>query len=217
MLTEVILERGNGNNANVMAQVALQVEAVELLLSCPADHHIPNGKAVAAMVEWGGECASNGTFITFGTASSFSSGCYVYIERGAMLAAGGDAVNRFFIKRSIEKAGTLILQGNVLWNTDILWVKISVLLDVLKIYAPYIQQSRALAMDSARRDSHYPVLKTYAFNTCRSACIVYALLEKYEKVVCLLFFAPGATLEAGMLLPNLHFSMPSAIVWADKV
>ena len=69
----VILEPSARNTAAAMALAALAAKPADLLLFCPADHHIPDAAAFAAMVEQGRAAALGGAIVTFGVAPSFPS------------------------------------------------------------------------------------------------------------------------------------------------
>ena len=62
----IVLEPVARNTAAAMALAALRAEPDELLLFCPADHHIPDAQAFAAMVRAGEPAAEAGAIVTFG-------------------------------------------------------------------------------------------------------------------------------------------------------
>ena len=79
----IILEPCARNTAAAMALAALNAPSAEqLLLFCPADHHIPDVAAFAAMVRNACACAQQGAIVTFGVVPTFPSTGYGYIERG---------------------------------------------------------------------------------------------------------------------------------------
>lgn len=83
-----ILEPRARNTAAAMALAALSASAEALLLFCPADHHIPDVQAFAAMVRQAVPAAQAGRLVTFGVQPSFPSTAYGYIQKGAADGAG---------------------------------------------------------------------------------------------------------------------------------
>lgn len=205
---QVILEPMARNTAAAMGLAALRAEADDLMLFCPADHHIPDVDGFAAMVETGREAATSGAFVTFGVVPTFPSTAYGYIERGAGNPDKSFAVTRFIEKPDFQKAGALIMQGNVLWNAGIFLVKASVLLGALEAHAPDILQACASAMAAASRDGDFLRPESGAFASCRSESIDYAVLEKHNNVVVIPF--SGAWSDVGSWNAVAELTPPDA-------
>lgn len=111
-----ILEPSARNTAAAMGLAALAALPEQLLMFCPADHHIPDAKAFAAMVQQGQAAARQGRIVTFGVMPSFPSTAYGYIQQGEVLLDGRRPVARFIEKPAADQTQALILQGDVLWN-----------------------------------------------------------------------------------------------------
>jgi mannose-1-phosphate guanylyltransferase/mannose-6-phosphate isomerase len=103
-----------------MALAALHADRPdELLLFCPADHHIPDAAAFAQTVRRARRRRKAGAIVTFGVVPSFPSTAYGYIEQGRQPPDGSLQVARFIEKPDAARAQQLLLQGNVLWNAGI--------------------------------------------------------------------------------------------------
>ena len=192
----IILEPCARNTAAAMALAALNAKPQDLLLFCPADHHIPDTAAFAAMVQQGCPAAMDGAIVTFGVVPSFPSTAYGYIERGAPDSSGQSfAVARFIEKPAADVATRLLLQGNVLWNAGIFLVQAQVLLDGLAAHAPDILKSCTQAMEAATHDNVFIRPKAAAFMGCRAESIDYALLEHHARVAVVPF--AGAWSDVG--------------------
>jgi mannose-1-phosphate guanylyltransferase/mannose-6-phosphate isomerase len=179
----VILEPAARNTAAAMALASLQAASPEqMLLFCPADHHIPDIAAFRTMVNNGAPAASAGAIVTFGVVPSFPSTAYGYIESGAQEANGSFAVARFIEKPHAERAQELLLQGQVYWNAGIFLCSASTLLAALGIHAPDILAQCRLAMEAATRDGVFVRPAAAAFEACRSDSIDYAVMERHDKV-----------------------------------
>lgn len=191
----IILEPVARNTAPAMALAALQVAPQDLLLFCPADHHIPDARAFTAMVQQGVHAARQGAIVTFGVVPSFPSVAYGYIEQGSASDNGTFDVARFIEKPSADKAQALILKGNVLWNAGIFLIQASILLEALQTHATDILLSCQQAMAQSGQDRQFVRPEAKAFTACRSESIDYAVLERHKKVAVVPF--AGAWSDVG--------------------
>ena len=197
MLGELLLEPVARNTAAAMTLAALKElgnqhsSEKNLLLFCPADHHVPDVSTFKASIEAGIEAAAHGAIVTFGVTPSFPSTAYGYIEQGKSLGHGGRQVARFIEKPNADKAKELVLEGGVLWNAGIFLVSPQTLLDAMALYAPDILESCKKAMHQASSEKvgahHFVRPEKEAFENCRSDSIDYAVMEKHTNVVVLPF------------------------------
>jgi mannose-1-phosphate guanylyltransferase/mannose-6-phosphate isomerase len=201
----VLLEPVGRNTAAAMAIAALAVKAnagpQDLLLFCPADHHIPDTQAFIDSVHAGVDAAKLGAIVTFGVVPTFPSTAYGYIEEGTERQDGSRSVKRFIEKPNASKAQELLLQGGVLWNAGIFLVSVSTLLQALEKHAPDILKSCEAAMLAAKQESGAPSQtgefksaapafvrpESAAFKACRSESIDYAVMEHFAEVAVVPF------------------------------
>ena len=183
----VILEPVARNTAAAMALAALKSQPNQWLLFCPADHHIPDAHAFAAMVAQGKLAAGKGAIVSFGIKPSYPSTAYGYIEQGELRGDNSYSVARFIEKPMVEKAQSLILQGNVLWNAGIFLCKAGTLVDALGQHAPDILASCRKAMDAAVSDESFIRPQPQAFAACRSESIDYAVMEHHTNIAVVPF------------------------------
>ncbi len=209
---KIVLEPSARNTAAAMTLAALQAAPESLLLFCPADHHIPDAAAFAAMVDGGREAADGGAIVTFGVQPSFPSTAYGYIEKGALRRDGACDVARFLEKPAADKAQALLLQGNVLWNAGIFLCRAQTLLDAMQAHAPDILKSCADAMAGARPDhlgtQDFIRPDAAAFNACRQQSIDYAVMEHHANVAVLPF--NGAWSDVGSWNAVADLATPDA-------
>lgn len=201
---DLLLEPAGRNTAAAMALAAIHAHthasnagADPLLLFCPADHHIPDTAAFAAMVQQGVPAAKAGAIVTFGVLPSFPSTAYGYIQQGAARPDGSRAVARFIEKPQADAAQALLLQGNMLWNAGIFLASASVLLAALQQHAPDILASCQAAMAGATTETpptgheqpgvHFVRPQKDAFLACRSQSIDYAVMEHHPDVAVVPF------------------------------
>ena len=185
----VLLEPTARNTAAAMALAALlagvEGQGAELLLFCPADHHIPDTEAFARTVEAGTAAAEAGAIVTFGVVPSFPSTAYGYIRQGAARPDGSQKVAQFIEKPDATTAQSLLLAGGVLWNAGIFLTRVDTLLAALKAHAPDILASVHTAFDGRRqetlnnRQGQVTFIRpaAEAFAAARSQSIDYAIME----------------------------------------
>lgn len=202
----IILEPEAKNTAPAMALAALVAKSDELLLFCPADHHIADIEQFHKMVSLGVESAQSGSIVTFGVTPSFPSTAYGYIETGKATGAsqeGPKSVKRFIEKPDAERAEALILGGNVLWNAGIFLIKASTLLKALKDHAPDILDVCEKSMNHAQRDGDFVRPEKGSFAICRSQSIDYAVMEKDSSVVVVPFNGQWSDVGSWNAVANL--------------
>lgn len=204
----IILEPIARNTAAAMALAALAVPPEQLLLFCPADHHIPDAQAFAAMVGRGQAAAAQGAIVTFGVVPSFPSTAYGYIQQGAARADGSHGVARFIEKPQADAAQALILQGDVLWNAGIFLCQAGVLLAALQQHAPDILASCQQAMAGATQDQAFTRPDAQAFAACRAESVDYAVMEHHADVAVVPF--SGAWSDVGSWNAVAELSAPDA-------
>jgi mannose-1-phosphate guanylyltransferase/mannose-6-phosphate isomerase len=186
----LLLEPMGKNTAAAMAIAALHVarsRPEQLLLFCPADHHIPDSTAFQTVVNSAAPAAQAGAFITFGIQPTFPSTAYGYIQKGEPTPGPAFQVARFIEKPSHEKAQQLLLSGNTLWNAGIFLIRADALLEALAANAPDILTSCTSAMKGATLDAGASGItfvrpQAEAFSSCRSESIDYAVLEHHQRV-----------------------------------
>jgi mannose-1-phosphate guanylyltransferase/mannose-6-phosphate isomerase len=192
---DLVLEPLPRNTAAAMALAALaqaEIASNELLLFCPADHHIPDAVAFSHTVQRGVAAARAGAIVTFGVVPTFPSTAYGYIQRGETRVDGSHNVIRFIEKPDETAATGLLLQGDVFWNAGIFLCQADTLLNALQRHAPDILESCRQATSAATRDCS-PEGMTFirpdseAFSACRAQSIDYAVLEAHDNVATVPF------------------------------
>ena len=194
MSGHVMLEPVARNTAAAMAIAALTINDSnnDLLLFCPADHHIPDKAAFIKTIQQGVPAAEAGAIVTFGVMPSFPSTAYGYIKQGKARADGSKSVERFIEKPDAEKATKLLLEGGVLWNAGIFLCKASVLIAALTKHAPDILRTCRDAMAKSANDTspsghHFTRPDAKLFASCRSQSIDYAVMEHFDNVAVVSF------------------------------
>ncbi len=191
----ILLEPVARNTAAAMALAAVQARPDDVLLFCPADHHIPDVAAFQRTMREGLTAAANGMIVTFGVVPSFPSTAYGYIRQGALRADGSLQVAQFIEKPDTARAQQMLLQGDVLWNAGIFLAQARFLVEALEQHAPDILASCRAAMAAAKSEQPgksapgvtFVRPERAAFEACRSQSIDYAVMERHADVAVIPF------------------------------
>ena len=205
----IILEPDGRNTAPAMALAALSAKPDDLLLFCPADHHIPDAMAFACMVQEGRPAAVGGAIVTFGVVPSFPSSAFGYIEQGILRDDGSHHVARFIEKPDATTAESLILRGNVLWNAGIFLCQAGTLLDALQQFTPDILIACREAMTNAAQDAPFIRPNATEFQACRSQSIDYAVMEHHANVAVVPFTGAWSDVGSWNAVANLTPADPA--------
>jgi mannose-1-phosphate guanylyltransferase/mannose-6-phosphate isomerase len=177
----LILEPCARNTTAAMALAALSAaDPDQLLLFCPADHHIPDIAAFGNMVRGAVDCANAGAIVTFGVMPTFPSTGYGYIEKGEQRPDGGFPVARFVEKPDVTRATEMVLSGKFLWNAGIFLCRASTLLAAMQKHAPDVLESCRQAMAGARTEDEFVRPAAEPLEACRSVSIDYAVMERHD-------------------------------------
>lgn len=181
VMGEIILEPQGRNTAAAMAIAALAAKDQELLLFCPADHHIPDALLFAQMVRQGVHSAASGALVTFGIHPNYPSTAYGYIKAQSN-GSGPAPVERFIEKPPADAAAQMITHGGHYWNAGIFLAEKNHLLSAIKQHAADIHTSASKAMDTASHDGIFIRPNADRFAECRSESIDYAVMEHHDRV-----------------------------------
>jgi mannose-1-phosphate guanylyltransferase/mannose-6-phosphate isomerase len=186
------------NTAPALACAALLVSETRpdaLLISLPADHHIPNVDAFAALVEGALPTADEGWLVVFGVKPDAADPAYGYIAPGDPLAGlSARRADRFVEKPTAERARELVASGH-LWNSGILLTRADSLIEAISERAPDVLAACRSAIQAGRREGHRVRLQAAELKDCPSISIDHAVLERHERVAVMPF--PGAWSDLG--------------------
>jgi len=173
----IILEPCGRNTAPVAA-VAAQVVGERfpgaLILLLAADHQITDAAGFRAAVARSAPLAE-ARIVTFGITPSGPEVGYGYIQRGAALAEGVDAVVRFVEKPDLATAEGYLASGDYVWNAGIFLFSPKVFLAELRASRPDIAEAALAAIPAGNAPTLY--LDAARFAACPSESIDYAVME----------------------------------------
>lgn len=178
----LILEPAARNTAPAIALAALNAAPSDVLLVLPSDQVIADSQGFDAAVERALPLAEDGWIVTFGMTPDRPETGYGYVKRGAVLADGVFAVDRFVEKPDSATAKAYLAEGGYDWNGGIFLMRADVLLDGLAQHAPAILAAARGAV--ARQETEGARIRpdAAAFAASPSLSIDYAVMEKAAKV-----------------------------------
>ncbi len=182
----ILLEPAGRNTAPAVALAALQATADSadpLLLVLAADHLIQDTAAFQAAVRTAQPLAESGQLVTFGIVAHRPETGYGYIKRGARVANGAWAVERFVEKPALEVAEAYVASGDYDWNSGMFMFKASRYLEELQLHRPDILAACRAALASPQPDLDFVRIDEAAFRACPDESIDYAVMEKTGSAV----------------------------------
>lgn len=178
----IILEPAARNTAPAITLAALNVPAETVLLVLPSDHAIGNEAGFEAAVRRALPLAEQGWIVTFGMTPDRPETGYGYIKRGASLADGLFAVERFVEKPDAATAAAWLAEGGYEWNGGIFLMRADTLIDGLARHAPEILATARAAVERQVVEGAHIRPDAPAFAAAPAVAIDYALMEKADKV-----------------------------------
>ena len=168
-----------GRNTAPVAAVAASLVAGRfpgaLILLLAADHQIADAAGFRRAVARAAAVADQ-RIVTFGIAPSGPETGYGYIQRGAPLADGVEAVVRFVEKPILADAEAYLASGDYAWNGGIFLFSPTVFLAELRANRPDIADGALAAIPQGAARTIY--LDAARFAACPAESIDYAVMEK---------------------------------------
>lgn len=212
----VVLEPQARGTAAAAALASLLVPAEDLLLFCPADHHIPDAAAFARTVRAGVAAARAGSIVTFGVQPTFPSTGYGYIVQGEPRHDGIHRVAQFIEKPAEERARELLLRHGVFWNSGVLLASAGAMVAALEQHAADILEACKQAVRAATSErapgagaeTMFVRPGRRPFEACRAQSIDHAVMEKHGDA-CVVPLA-GSWLDLGSWTALAELTEPGA-------
>jgi mannose-1-phosphate guanylyltransferase len=181
-LASILLEPVARNTAPALAAAAFVVErdfgpdAIMQVLA--SDHEIEANDHYYACIEIARETAASGKLVTFGITPTEPATGYGYIEIGAELKGGANAVARFVEKPDRARAEELLATGRYLWNSGMFMLPIRGFLADLQAFEPEVVARVRKAVEAAVRDLDFERLDPQAFAQAPDISVDYAVFER---------------------------------------
>ncbi|KXW55519.1 mannose-1-phosphate guanylyltransferase/mannose-6-phosphate isomerase [Ferrovum sp. PN-J185] len=185
-----LLEPVARNTAAAILYAALYVKHDEdLLLFCPADHHIPDHLAFSKMISEAKHAAQAGYLVTFGVVPTEPSTAYGYIQASEEKVPHSTVnfVKGFIEKPNLTRAIELLSNPHCLWNAGIFLMRKDALIQACARYAPDILAAVNKAYLTQQTDQHFVRVSQAEYQTIPSHPIDTALFEKADNVAVMPF------------------------------
>jgi mannose-1-phosphate guanylyltransferase len=184
----ILAEPVGRNTAPCVAWAALHVEARSpgsVMAVLPADHHIGDEKAYAAVLKTAVEAAQGGALVTVGLRPTRPETGYGYIELASSASAsstGAEPVTRFVEKPNAEKAEEFIATGRFLWNSGMFFFRSDVILREVEKHLPKLH-GQMQQLCAAMKDGTEAASVREVYPALESVSIDYGVMERADNVL----------------------------------
>lgn len=185
-----LLEPVARNTAAAILYAAMFVKQDDdLLLFCPADHHIPDHFAFSKMINEAQDAAQAGYLVTFGVVPTEPSTAYGYIQASEEKVphSAVSFVKGFIEKPNLARAIELLSNPHCLWNAGIFLMRKDALVKAFERYAPDILVAVKRAYLTQQIDQHFVRVSQAEYQAIPSHPIDTALFEKADNVAVMPF------------------------------
>ena len=187
---QILLEPKGKNTAPAVFAATHFVSGVHgdaLVLIMPSDHHIPDERAFAQMVQSGCSAAMDGALVTFGIEPHKPETGYGYIELGDIALGNCYAVNKFLEKPNLEVVEQIFASGNHVWNAGIFLFKASTLKSLAQRFEPEMYTRVMASVDAASQENNFWHIDPSHWAHIEGQSIDYSILERCDEIKCLKF------------------------------
>jgi mannose-1-phosphate guanylyltransferase len=191
-MQRVLVEPRGRNTALAVAVAAqrLSREDPEAILAVlPADHKIPDARALAGAIRRAADAAAReSVLVTLGVKPTRPETGYGYIRMGGVAGAaypGLRRVARFVEKPDRTRAKRYSSGGRYLWNTGIFVWTARAILEEIAAHAPAVHRALAPLRGAGKRRHDWAEAMEAAYRRAPSLSIDTAVLESSRRVWCL--------------------------------
>lgn len=176
----IIVEPAAKNTAAAIALAAARLPEDAVMLVCPSDHHIADGRAFCEAASAAAKLARNGWLVSFGIAPQSPETGFGYIRRGDPLE-GGFKVDRFVEKPNLETAKGFLADGGYSWNGGIFAFRAGSFMDELRRHRPDIAAGVEAAVAAGRSEGCRFHPDADSFSAIKGDSIDYAVMENTDR------------------------------------
>ena len=179
----ILLEPFGRNTApaiTLSALSALDENEDSILLILPADHKIKNHIKFTKAIKEGLRYVLNGRIVAFGVLPRSPETGYGYIESKEEISEKNisSEIKKFIEKPSHSVAKKLFKDKHFSWNSGILLVKASTIINELKKYSPKVVEICQESMRGLIKDLNFQRINSVKFEKCPGISIDKAVMEK---------------------------------------
>jgi mannose-1-phosphate guanylyltransferase len=181
----IIVEPAARNTAAAIALAAMRLPSETVMLICPSDHYIGDGKAFAAAAHTAASLAGEGWMVALGIEAKSPETGFGYLKRGEAIAArdgaSGFRVAQFVEKPDASRAAAFLAEGVYAWNGGIFAFRAGDFLAELEAHRPAIAAAvrRSVALGRSEGREFHPDAE--AFAAVESESVDYAVMENTDR------------------------------------
>ena len=193
----VVIEPSSRNTAPAILAASLisfKQDEEAVLLVAPSDHIIPDTEAFHKAVQIGLEQLQVGKMVTFGVSPTRPETGYGYLELIDVTTKDASEIVKFVEKPDLHTAEEMLHAGNFLWNAGIFLFRAKDMIDAFHKNSPNLIRSVSSAVDKGSPDLSFFRLDVDSWDTCEDVSIDYAIMEKTDNLVAVLFAAKWSDL-----------------------
>ena len=182
--SSILLEPFGRNTApaiTIAALKAIEIDKESTILVLPADHQIGNIQEFRKVIEFGINCAGEGSLIAFGIIPTYPETGYGYIEVSNNIhnkRLESLKIKRFIEKPNQEKAKEFISTGNFTWNSGMFVFKAEVILAEIEKQEKHLYDSCKNSLSEKLIDLDFQRIIPESFEECPNISIDVAVMEK---------------------------------------
>lgn len=178
---QVIVEPMARNTAAAIALAAARLDADDVMLVCPSDHHIADCEAFAVAARRAGELAAEGWLVAFGIAPDSPETGFGYLRQGEAIGDGAWKIAQFVEKPDRERAEAFLSAGGYSWNGGLFAFRAGTFMEELAAHRPEVARLARQAVAEGQADGRrfYPEAK--AFGEIESESVDYAVMENTDR------------------------------------
>ena len=182
----LIVEPTARNTAPAIALAAARLEADDLMLICPSDHHIADVPAFHKGVKQAMALAGQDWLVAFGIAPTRPETGYGYIKLGEPLdqRSDGHRIARFVEKPDAARAQAFLADGGYCWNGGIFAFRAGFFLEELAQHRGEMAEQIAQSVDGGREHNHVFHPAPEPFATITGESVDYAVMEETRRAAC---------------------------------
>ncbi len=175
-----IVEPVGRNTAPAIALAALALDADDIMLVCPSDHHIVDAPAFEAAARAAAGLAAEDWLVSFGIRATAPETGYGYIRRGEAVG-DGFRVERFVEKPDLQTALQFIADGRYAWNGGIFAFRAGRFLEELARHQPDMAARTKQAFDSGQHADTTIRPDDALFAAVEGESVDYAIMENTDR------------------------------------
>jgi len=183
--SHILIEPEPKSTAPAILAAAIQLLASSshaCMLVMPSDHHIPDPDLFCSTIQEGLSTITKGRLVTWGSIPDSAETAYGYLELAEFPISKPAPLKSFVEKPSLNKAKSMLEQGNYLWNMGIYLFRVVDIIAAFKKHSPDIYKGVSASMEAAWKDLDFIRIASDPWSDVTDISIDYAIMEKADNL-----------------------------------